>query len=106
MRSRKKSGFPSFVALSREMLRSADWRKLGSSAKVLYVHIKHKYVRTNNGEIRLYYSELRDMMSDGTILRAFRELESAGWIERSPVGGKRRWVYDMKLTGKYDNALF
>lgn len=106
MRFLKKNKLPPFVALSREMLKGAEWRKLSSSAKVLYIHIKHKFVKTNNGEIRLYYSELRDMMSDGTILSAFRELEAEEWIERQRIGGKYRWVCDIRLTGKHDNIIF
>ena len=108
MRCRKKKNLPPFVALSREMLKSKEWRtELSSSAKVLYIHIKHKYVGSNNGSIRLYYSEMGDMMADGTIARAFQELEEAGWIERVKIGtGRYRWVYDIKLTGKHDSIIF
>ncbi len=108
MGKRKRAKLPPFVALSREMLRSKEWREgLSSSAKVLYIHIKHKYVGSNNGLIRLYYSEMRDVMADGTITQAFEDLERGGWIERIKVGhGKYRWVYDIKLTGKYDRIIF
>ena len=97
-----------FVPLSREMLKSKEWRVgLSSSAKVLYIHIKYKFVGSNNGLIRLYYSEINDFMAEGTIARAFKELEVKDWIERLKVGtGKYRWVYDIKLTGKYDRIIF
>ncbi len=46
-------------------------------------------------------------MADGTIADAYQELESQGWIERERMGaGKYRWVYNIKLTGKYDNTIF
>ena len=108
MRYRKKKNLPSFVPLSREMLKSKEWRVgLSSSAKVLYICIKHKYVGSNNGLIRLYYSEMSDVMAEGTIAHAFQELEERGWIERIKVGsGKYRWVYDIKLTGQYDKIIF
>ena len=97
-----------FVPLAREMLKSKEWRQdLSFSAKVLYIHVKHKFVGSNNGSIRLYYSELSDFMAHGTITHAFRDLEALGWIERARVGtGKYRWVYDIRLTGKYDRLIF
>ena|SRR3989338_10378234 len=108
MSKRKRAKLPPFVALSREMLKNKEWRtELSSSAKVLYIHIKYKYVGSNNGLIRLYYSEMRDVMADGTITDAFQALEAKGWIERIKIGsGKYRWVYDIKLTGKYDRIIF
>jgi len=98
---------PPFVALPREMLKSPAWRSgLRSSAKILYIHIKHKYVGYNNGEICLHYNELRDFMAPGTISRAFKELEEKGWIDREDqVGGKYRFTVFYKLTGKYDSAI-
>lgn len=107
MRNSKRK-MANFVPLSREMLKSKEWRtKLSSSAKVLYIHIKYKYVGSNNGLIRLYYSEMGDIMAEGTIARAFQELEEKGWIERIKIGsGKYRWVYDIKLTGQYDKIIF
>lgn len=96
-----------FVALTREMLKNPAWRSgLGSSAKVLYIHLKYKFVGHNNGEICLHYSELRDFMHPATISRAFQELEEKNWIERArQIGGKYRFTVLYKLTGKYDSAV-
>ncbi len=107
MRKRSRGG-PGFVALPREMLKSKEWRQeLCPSARDLYVQIKRKYDGSNNGEIRLYYSELSDFMAHGTIAKGFKDLEAKGWIERTKIGsGKYRWVYDIKLTGKYDGRIF
>ncbi|MFA5159215.1 MAG: hypothetical protein WC484_01770 [Candidatus Omnitrophota bacterium] len=98
---------PPFVALTREMLKDPAWRSgLNNSAKVLYIHLKHKFVGYNNGEICLHYSELRDLMAPGTISRAFQELEEKGWIDRErQIGGKHRFTVFYRLTGKHDSAI-
>ena len=96
---------PSFVAISRSALASKEWRSLSSTAKVMYLHLKYKYVGHNNGEIELHYSELKDMLASDTISKGFKELQNTGWIERTQYGGLFRYVNKYKLTGKYDNSL-
>lgn len=102
-----KSKLPPFVALTREMLKNPAWRTgLSSSSKVLYIHIKHKFVGHNNGEICLHYSEVKDFMAPATISKAFRELESKEWISKEQtIGGKYRFTAYYRLTGKYDPAI-
>jgi hypothetical protein len=103
---RKKRKLPPFVALSRTTMKSKEWRTgLTSTEKIIYWCLKYKYVGHNNGQIRLYYSELEDMFSPGTISRANRGLEEKGWIVRTKLGGLYRYFNEYKLTGKYDDAL-
>ena len=103
---RKGNKLPPFVAVSRETMRSKEWREgLTSSEKILYLHLKYKYVGDNNGELCLHYSELKGLMSKGTAWRAFKGLEEKGWIEKTKIGGLFRFINHYKLTGKYDNAL-
>lgn len=102
---RKKAKLPPFVALGRFMLRSKEWRGLSPKAKILYIHLKHKYVGHNNGDIELHYSELKDMMASSTISSAFKELEAKGWITPTKYGGLYRYVNKYKLTGKYDEII-
>jgi len=102
---RKRKHLASFVALERSTLKSPEWRRLSSSAKVLYIELKRKYNGSNNGEIKLYYSEARDMFSDATTSRAFKELKSEGWVERTKLGGMYRYENQYKLTGKHDKAI-
>ena len=107
-RRRKRSGHKSFVMLPRKMLRSKEWKELSPAAKLSYIHLKAKYNGQNNGEIRLYYSELegnKGISSPSTISNAFNELEDKGWIRRSIYGGLHRHVKEYKLTGKYDDYL-
>jgi len=89
------------------MLKNPAWRSgLSSSAKVLYIHLKYKFVGYNNGEICLHYSELEDLMASATISRAFRELEAKDWIIRErQAGGQYRFTVYYRLSGKHDNAI-
>jgi hypothetical protein len=87
------------------MLASREWRDLSSSAKVLYICLKHKFVGGNNGEIELHYSELEDMMSSGTISAAFKQLVRMGWVEKTHLGGLYRYRNKYKLTGRHDETL-
>ena len=105
---RTRSGHKSFVMLLREMLRSKEWKELSPPAREVYIQLKGKYNGHNNGEIRLYYSELegiKGISSPSTISNAFSELESKGWIERTEIGGLFRHFNEYKLTGKYDDSL-
>lgn len=91
------------------LFRSPEWRGLGPAAKILYLYLKAKYNGGNNGQIRLYYSELKGIKGLGsqtTISRGFKELESKGWIERTKIGGLYRYMNEYKLTGKYDECIF
>lgn len=106
MKSRRRSKLPPFVALGREMLKSKEWQEdLTMSEKILYVHLKNKYVGTNNGEICLHYSELKKIMAPATASKAFKGLEKKEWVEKTKIGGMFRYVNHYKLTGKYDRAL-
>jgi hypothetical protein len=105
---KKDKRFNSFVAIARKTLRSREWKGLSSAAKILYIHLKGKYNGSNNGEIRLYYSELHDikgLSSDSTISNAFKELEQKEWIKRIKIGGLYRFFNEYKLTGKFDDYL-
>jgi len=105
---KKDKRFGSFVALPRKTLRSEAWRELIPAAKLFYIHLKGKYNGHNNGEIRLYYSELRGnkgISSPSTISKASEELENKGWIERAKKGGLYRYYNEYKLTGKFDDHL-
>ena len=104
MSRRKGKKLAPFVALDRQMLKSAEWRTgLTSSEKIVYIHLKYKFVGWNNGDIELHYSELRDFLAPGTIWRAFKGLQAKGWIERTKYGGLRRFVNKYRLTGKHDH---
>ena len=103
---KRKDRLPPFVALGRGMLKTIEWREgLTASEKVLYIHLKAKFVGINNGELCLHYSELKGLMAKGTACTAFKGLEEKGWIEKTRQGGLYRFTNLFRLTGKYDEAL-
>lgn len=105
---KRDKGYKSFVMLPRKMLREKEWQKLSSKAKLFYIHLKAKYNGHNNGQIRLYYSELKGLCglsSPSTISRAQEELEEKGWIKRSQLGGLYRYFNEYELTGKFDDHI-
>lgn len=99
----------SFVMIGRgTLLRSNEWKGLSAAAKILYLYLKAKYNGSNNGQIRLHYSELRGVKgisSPSTISRAIRELEQKGWLEITNLGGLYRRINEYRLTGTYDDHL-
>jgi len=99
----------SFVMLGRGMLlKSPEWKSLSPAAKLAYIYLKAKYNGSNNGGIRLYYSELKGVKgvsSSTTISNALRELEKKEWIRRTMLGGLYRHFNEFELTGKYDDHL-
>lgn len=107
-RRRKKIHEP-FVMIGRGMLlRCKEWKELSAAAKIFYVYLKAKFNGANNGEIRLYYSELKEvkgLSSPSTVSKAIKELEVKGWIRREKRGGLFRYNNDYSLTGKFDNCI-
>ncbi len=99
----------SFVMLARRMLlRSEEWKRLSSGAKLFYVYLKAKYNGINNGNIKLHYSELKGikgLSSPSTISRAIKELEKKEWIKRTELGGLYRYINEYELTGSHDDCL-
>lgn len=103
---KRRQGAPPFVALSKELLRSEDWKKgLTSSEKIVYLFLKCNYDGSNNGQIHLHYSELKTAMASATISSAFKGLEAKGWIEKTKMGGLFRYYNLYKLTGKHDKLF-
>jgi hypothetical protein len=104
---KRRKGLPPFVALPRIMLRSKEWRNgLTSSEKILYIHLKHKYIGHNNGDLCLHYSEVIDFMSSATIAKAFKGLREKRWIEETAhIGGKYRFELRYRLTGICDESV-
>lgn len=89
-RDRRKKKSRPFVMLPHEMLDSPRWKALSFSAQALYVRLRRKYKKYNNGEIYLPYSELSDEFAKGTIAKGFKALLAAGIIGIQKHGGLHR----------------
>ena len=106
-RGRKKQrDEPPYFRLARDLLFECnEWKKLTPFAKLLYLHIKAKYNGSNDGKIRLSYSELEGSLglsSPSTISKAKEELIQKEWIRISRHGGMYRFFNLYSLTWKYD----
>jgi len=89
-------------------LRCPEWRALSPAGRDVYAMLKAKFNGKNNGEIKLFYSELRGLSGlrcNKTISNAFLELEKEGWVERTVLGGLYRRICSYRLTGKFDVHL-
>jgi len=108
-KKRRRKKVHSFIWLSRRLLlKDENWRGLSPAAKLLYIYLKSKFNGSNNGQIKLHYSELqtiRGFKNPNVIASAFKELEAKEWINRRKVGGLYRYQNEYKLTGKYDELL-
>ena len=90
------------------ILNCEAWQNLSSGARNIYIVMKAKYNKNNNGEIQARYSELqkfKGLKNPHTISRCFKELEKGGWIEQTFMGGLFRIPNKYKLTGKWDEHL-
>jgi len=109
--SKKKGKWPSewqYTKMPRRMIFSAEWADLRPSAKIIYIQMKGKYNVRNNGKIKLYYSELkniRGLKCTKSISSGFQELEKKEWIKRTKLGGAYGRSNEYELTGKFDPSI-
>ena len=97
---------PPYARLARDLLfECVEWKALSPPAKLLYLHIKAKYNGSNNGDIKLTYSELKGscgLSSPKTISKAQNELIEKEWIKKTAYGGLYRYSNLYELTWNYD----
>lgn len=103
---RKKHKAPPFVMIRRDLLKDSEWRKLSSSAKVLYIYLRTKFNYKTFSDVTLAYSEVKDMMSSKTTSRAFKELSKGGWIEKTKHGGLFGGVCAYRFIGPYKDFYY
>ena len=108
-KGKKDQYYRPFVPLGKDMLfECQEWRDLSSAAREIYIMLKAKFNGKKNGDLQLYYSELRNfkgLKNTQTISHAFRELEEEEWIECRKEGGLFRKPNQYRLTGKYDHHI-
>lgn len=102
---KRKGGGLWHVGLDSRALDEAPWQGLSAAAKIFYIHLKHEFKGSNNGNIRLSYSAMRNVRgcsNDRTIAKAIKELRSKGWIKVEEIGGLHRHYNLYKLTFKWE----
>jgi len=103
---KRKHKSPPFVMIRLDLLRDPKWRKLSSSAKILYIYLRSKFNSKNLGEVSLSYGEIGDMLSSRTVSKAFGELLDGGWIEKIKQGGLFGGVCTYKFKGEYKDIFY
>ena len=84
------------------------WKKLSGAAKLSYMYIKSGFIGKNNGNISLPYSRLkghRGISSPATYAKALKELEKAGFVERTKHGGLYERCNEYRLNKELDPYL-
>lgn len=78
-----------FAALYHTMLYSPAYQGLSVYAKALYPYLKDEYKGCGNN-VTLTVAQAMDLLraSKPTVIKAFHELESAGFIEVAKQGGR------------------
>lgn len=100
----KQNKLPPFVAIYKSLLKDQPWRRLSSSAKVLYIYMRGKFNTDTLSEVSLAYSEMKGikgLASSKTISSAFSELQKAGFIEKTKHGGLYGGVCKYKFIGPF-----
>ena len=101
MGKRKKPEAPRFVMVYSELLQDETWKKLSSSAKVLYIYLRNKFNKETLNDLTLTYTEMKDIMSTATMSRALKDLAKADFIEVTKLGGLYGGSCRYKLIGKF-----
>jgi hypothetical protein len=76
-----------FALVEKEILYSRSWASLSDSAKVIYVHLKGEYNGSNEDNLKLPYSTMKNIVSNATYWRGIKSLEEAGFIDIVFHGG-------------------
>ncbi len=103
---RNKQKAPPFVMIRRDLLKDPIWRELSSSAKIIYIYLRAKFNYRTFQEVTLAYSELKDMMSSKTVSQAFKDLQQAGFIEKTKYGGLFGGVCAYKFIGHFKDFYY
>ena len=105
MKRKRKGGGLWHVGLDLRALNESPWQGLSGAAKIFYIQLKSQYNGSNNGKIRLPYSEMRSVKgcsNDRTISKAIKELRLKSWIKVEEIGGLHRHYNLYKLTFKWE----
>lgn len=83
----KKQKAQPFIMVSKKMLADPVYRKLSSSAQIIYIYMRNKLNGKYGLSIVLTYKEMNDVMGTQAFSRATKELIEAGFIDKVEKGG-------------------
>jgi len=102
---------PQSIWIGKRILNSPEYARLSPKAVKMLLDIWVQYTGFNNGDLSAPWSLMRPRgwQSKGTMHAAIKELEKAGWLERTRQGGKHKCnLYALsgypidKCNGKHD----
>ncbi len=91
-----RSGGEQYLQLPYSMARSLAWRSLSGNAAKVWIELRCRFDGRNNGQLCLSFADGSKLLgiSHGSLGRAFKELETRGFIKRIKQG---HW-YGRKAT--------
>jgi len=104
--AKNKKCAPPFVMIQKDLLKDPEWRKLSSSAKIVWIYLRKNFNSKTFQEVTLTYSEMKDMFSSRTMSTAIKELIKNGWIIKSHSGGLMGGVSKYTFNGKYKHFYY
>ena len=77
-----------YLSIPYIMAHSLAWRSLSGPAVKLYIELRSRYNGSNNGDLSVSLDEAARLLGLGkaTVSRAFKELESKGFIKMNQPG--------------------
>jgi len=98
---------PDVAFIERAALLGKEWAGLSKAAKLFYFHLKAMYNGHNNGMILLPFVRLKNckgLSSKDTCIRAARELEQKGWVDKKRIRGLHNGANVYTLTFRHESA--
>ena len=90
-----------FIMITRKLLRDQSFRGLSGNAKTLYIYLRAKFNYKTWDIVTLTYKEMEDVMSAKAMSRAYKELLTEGFIEKTKQGGLFGGVTQYKFIGEH-----
>lgn len=102
MSYKQKVRLPPFVMIRKDLLKDPNWKKLSSSAKVVWIYLRDNYDYSNGTkETFLTYGQMKGILSSRALSRALKELIDNLWIEKTKQGGLFGGICRYRFTGKF-----
>ena len=92
-----------FIMITRKLLNDPEFRALSGNSKTLYIYMRAKFNYKTLGEVTISYKEMADIMSSKAMSRAFKELITRGFIEKTKQGGLRGGLTKYTFIGEHND---
>ena len=87
MSRRGKNRLPPFVYITREMLKSKEFKELTNASRFTYLLLQSQIISRNQTEVVLTYTQAEEYMNRHTFSRSIKQLINSGFIKKKQKGG-------------------